>query len=145
MPPYFVELLSLCVTSTLMLMQFGPYLGLFYLLSDCVSPRLVRYAEVEFVIKPRYPTSIRNIFIMPFLTHCSCRSSYLSNWPRCAQSKFSSVRTFNSTTKLFNLTKWTNNDNMRTLDVNAISVGNASLCSNSVTTCQSVQPSNNDD
>ena len=48
-----------------------------FLLSDGESPRLVKNAEVELVMKPRHPTSIGNtLVIQPFLIHYSSRSSY---------------------------------------------------------------------
>ena len=65
--------------------------SMYFLLSDGGSPRLVKKTEVELPIKPLHPTSIGNTFIiLPFLTHCSHRSSYFSNLRWCAQSKFSS-------------------------------------------------------
>ena len=54
---------------------------MYFLLSDGGSPRLVKKMEVELAIKPLHPTSIRNTFIIqPFLTHCSHRFSYFSNF-----------------------------------------------------------------
>ena len=53
---------------------------MYFLLSDGESPRLVKNMEVEFVIKSRHPTSIRNtLVIKPFLTHYSRRYSYYFN------------------------------------------------------------------
>ena len=76
--------------------------SMYFLLSDGGSPRLVKKMEVELVIKPLHLTSIGNTFVIqPFLTHCSCRSSYFSNLHWCAQLKFSSKGTFNSITKTF--------------------------------------------
>ena len=75
---------------------------MYFLLFDGESPRLVKNMEVELVMKPWYPTLIGNtLVIQPFLTHCSCRSSYFSNLCWCAQSKFSSKGTVNSITKTF--------------------------------------------
>ena len=68
--------------------------SIYFLLFDGRSPRLVK--KTELAIKPLHPTSIENTFaIQPFLTHCSCGSSYFSNLCWCAQSKFSSKRTVN--------------------------------------------------
>ena len=53
---------------------------MYFLLSDRESPRLFKNTEIELVMKPQHPTSIGNMFVIqPFLTHCSCRSSYFSN------------------------------------------------------------------
>ena len=53
---------------------------MYVLLSDRESQRLVKNTEVELVMKPQHPTSRGNILVIqPFLTHCSCRSSYFSN------------------------------------------------------------------
>ena len=54
---------------------------MYFLLSDGESLRLVKNAKVELVIKPWHPTLIGNTFVIqPFLTHCSHRSSYFSNF-----------------------------------------------------------------
>ena len=54
--------------------------SVYFLLSDGRSPRLVKKTVVELAIKPLHPTLIGNTFVIqPFLTHCSCRSSYFSN------------------------------------------------------------------
>ena len=117
---------------------------MYFLLSDGWSPKLVKKKEVELAIKPLHPTSIGNTFVIqPFLTHCSCRTSYFSNLRLCAQSKFSSKGTVNSITKTF----FALTDQMTIIGrlvVNAISVGNMKLYFKSVATCQSVQPSSND-
>ena len=75
-------------------------------MSDGESPRLANNAEVELVMKPQYPTSIRNTLVIhPFLIHYSPRSSYFSNFRWCTQSKFSSKGTVNSIKDFFvNLT-----------------------------------------
>ena len=54
--------------------------SMYFLLSDGGSPRLVKNVMVELTMKPLHPTSIGNTFVIqPFLTHCSYRSSYISN------------------------------------------------------------------
>ena len=76
----------------------------YFLLSDGESPRSVKKnSEVELVM-----TSIGNtLVIQPFLTHCSHRSSYFSNFCWCAQLKFSSKWTVNSKKNfLIQQTKW---------------------------------------
>ena len=82
-PSDFVGLSSLNEIAISTLMQLEPYLGsyfMYFLFSDDESPRLVKNTAGELVMKPRYLTSIRNIlFIQPFLTHCSRKSSYFSN------------------------------------------------------------------
>ena len=58
-----------------------------------VSPILVKNVEVAFEIKPRHPISRGNMSVdQSFLVHCSCRSSYFSNFRRCAQSMLVSKR-----------------------------------------------------
>ena len=53
---------------------------MYFFLSNGGSPRLVKKTEVESAMKPLHLTSIGNTFVIqPFLTHCSCRSSYFSN------------------------------------------------------------------
>ena len=76
--------------------------SMYFLLSDGVSLRLVKNAEIELAMKPLHPTSIRNTFVLqPFLIHCSRRSSYFSNLRWCDQSKCSSKGSVNSVTKTF--------------------------------------------
>ena len=73
--------------------------SVYFLLSNWGSHRVVKKTEVELTIKPQYPTSVGNTFVIqPFLTHCSRRSSNFSNLRRCARSKFSSKGTANSIT-----------------------------------------------
>ena len=109
--------------------------SIYFLLSDGKSPRLVKKTEVELAIKPLHPTLIGNTFVIkPFLTYCSCRSSYFSNLCWCAQWKFFSKGTINSITKTF----FALPDQMTISGcfvVNAISVGNMKLCFKSVVTC----------
>ena len=58
----------------------GSFFFIYFLLSDGESPRLVKNVEFELVMKLWHPTSIGNILVIqPFLTYCSCRSSYFSN------------------------------------------------------------------
>ena len=69
--------------------------SMYFLFSDGGCPRLVKKTEFDLAIKPLHP--IGNTFVIqPFLTHCSCRSSYFSNLRWCAQSKFSLKATVNS-------------------------------------------------
>ena len=78
------------------------FFGTYFLSSDGECPRLIRYAVVEMVMKPRHPTSIGNIFVIqPFQTYCSQRSSYFSNLDWCTHSIFCSKGTVNSTMKIF--------------------------------------------
>ena len=82
-PPDFVGLSSLNGIAMSTLMQWESYFGYFFmyfLLSDGESPRWVKNAKVELVMKPQHPTSIGNTLVIQlFLTHCSHRSSYFSN------------------------------------------------------------------
>ena len=118
--------------------------SMYFLLSDGGSSRLVKKTEVDLAIKPLHLTSIGNTFVIqPFLTHCSRRSSYFSNWCWCAQLKFSSKRTVNSIMKTF----FALTDQMTISGrfvVNTISLGNMKLSFKSVATCQSMQPSSTD-
>ena len=111
-----------------------------FLLSDRRNQRLVKNVAMN----PLHLTLIGKTFvILPFLTHCSHRSSYFSNLHWCAQSKFSSKGTVTSIKKTF----FALTDQMIIsvcFVVNAISVGNMKSCFKSVTMCQSVQPSSND-
>ena len=107
--------------------------SMYFLLSDGGSPRLVRKTEVELAIKPLHPTLIGNTFVIqPFLTHCSRRSSYFSNF---RGRKLNNEHFFALTDQMPISGRFV---------VNTISVGNMKLCFKSVATCQSVQPSSND-
>ena len=67
-PQDFVDLSSLCGNGICMLMQLGFYSGsflMYFYLSEDQSPRLVRYAEVELVMKPWHSTSTGNLFVIP--------------------------------------------------------------------------------
>ena len=117
--------------------------SVYFLLFDGGSTRLVKKTEVELAIKTLHPTSMGNTFVIQlFLTHCSRRSSYVSNLRCCAQSKFSSKGTVNSITKTF-LTLTDQITISRRFVVNAFSVGKMKLCFKPVETCQSVQHSSN--
>ena len=109
--------------------------SMYFLLSDGGSPGLVKKTEVELAMKPLHLTLIGNTFIIqPFLTHCSCRSSYFSNLCWCAHSKFSSKGIVNSITNTF----------FALMNQLTISGRYMKLCFKSVAMCQSVQPSSND-
>ena len=108
-----------------------------------VSPILLKDVEVAFEIKPRHPISRGNMSVdQSFLVHCSCRSSYFSNFRWCAQSMLVSKGIVNSAMMtFFELTYQMTRSGRCRVDV--ISVGKASCRSTSAITCQSVQPSSN--
>ena len=55
--------------------------SMYFIFSDGGRPRLVKKTEVELAMKPLHPTLIGNTFVIQlFLTHCSRRSSYFSNY-----------------------------------------------------------------
>ena len=98
------------------LMQLEPYVGSFPCISSCLmvppSDKRKYMEKIQHKISQENrgwvgnETSVSDfdrkyIFIQPFLTHCSCRSSYFSKLRWCAQLKFSSKRPVNSITKTF--------------------------------------------
>ena len=116
---------------------------IYFLFAAGESPSLVKNVDVEFEIKPRHPISRGNMYVgQPFLTHCSCRSSYFSNLRWCTQSMLASKGIVNSTIiNFFELTDQMTRSGPWRVDV--ISVGKASCRSTSAITRQSVQPSSN--
>ena len=108
-----------------------------------LNPSLVKNVEVAFEIKSRHPISRGNMSVdQSFLVHCSCRSSYFSNFRRCAQSMLVSKGIVNSAMiTFFELTDQMTRSGRCQVDV--ISVGKASFWSTSAITRQSVQPSSN--
>ena len=108
-----------------------------------VSPILLKNVEVAFEIKPQHPISRGNMSVdMSSLVHCSRRSSYFSNFRRCAQSMLVSKGIVNSVMiTFFELTdQMTRSGGCR---VDVVSVGKASCMSRSAITRKSVQPSSN--
>ena len=114
---------------------------MYSLFSAGKSPSLVKNAKVEFKIKSWHPISIGNMSVdQSFLTHCSHRSLYFSNFCWCAQSMLTLKGFVNSAMiTFFELTDQMMRSGCWRVDV--ISVGKASCQSTSVITCQSVQPS----
>ena len=84
---------------------------IYSLFSAGESLSLVKNVEVEFEIKPRHPISRGNMSVdQPFLIHCSCRSSYFSNFRWCAQSMLVSEGIVNSAMITFFWINWPNDE-----------------------------------
>ena len=122
---------------------FGSFFFIYSLFFSGQSPSLLKNVEVAFEIKPRHPISRGNMSVdQSFLIHCSRRSSYFSNFRRCAQSMLVSKGIVNSAMiTFFELTDQMTRSGRWRVDV--ISVGKASCRSTSAITRQSVQPSSN--